>query len=108
MLQTKPSDGREACPGVDHLFESVARVAGSSTIAVLLSGMGSDGAAGMATLAACGAVTACQDEESSVVFSMPKAAIDLGAISVILHERKLADWLLRQSAAAKTGGNDPL
>jgi two-component system chemotaxis response regulator CheB len=71
-------------PAVDVLFESAAQVAGRNVIAALLTGMGKDGAAGMLALKKAGAKTMAQDEHSSVVWGMPKAAIDLGAANEVL------------------------
>ncbi len=70
-------------PSVDVLFESAARSGGRRVIGVLLTGMGSDGAKGMAALKAMGAYTLCQDENSCVVFGMPRAALALGAVSEV-------------------------
>lgn len=68
------------CPSVDILFESVAKEAGSSAIGVILTGMGHDGAKGLLEMRRRGARTVGQDEQSSVVYGMPKAAFDLGAV----------------------------
>ncbi|MDZ4860196.1 MAG: CheB methylesterase domain-containing protein, partial [Candidatus Hydrogenedentes bacterium] len=66
-------------PSVDVLFKSVARYAGKNAVAVLLTGMGADGAEGMLEMKKQGAQTIAQDEASSVVFGMPKEAIARGA-----------------------------
>ena len=71
-------------PSVDALFSSVQTAVGSGAIGVLLTGMGSDGAAGMLELHRAGAVTIAQSEESSLIFGMPKSAIDLGAVDAVL------------------------
>ncbi|MCX8011587.1 MAG: CheB methylesterase domain-containing protein, partial [Desulfobacterota bacterium] len=71
-------------PSVDVLFQSVARWAGKNAIGVLLTGMGSDGAKGMLSLYQTGAYTIAQDEESCVVFGMPKVAISLGAVHEVV------------------------
>ncbi len=71
-------------PSVDILFETTANAAGSNAIALLLTGMGSDGAAGMETLCRAGAATVAQDEKSCIVFGMPKEAIDRGAAGAIV------------------------
>jgi two-component system chemotaxis response regulator CheB len=61
----------------------VARTYGSAAVGVLLSGMGDDGAAGLRELKQAGGTTIAQDERSSVVFSMPAAAINLGVVDYI-------------------------
>jgi len=66
-------------PSVDVLFSSAARVAGPNAIAVILTGMGKDGAAGMLEMRNAGAYTIAQDEASCVVYGMPRAAVELGA-----------------------------
>lgn len=69
-------------PAVDCLFRSGSFL-GNRACAILLTGMGRDGAQGMLELRKKGAVTLAQDEESCVVFGMPKAAIQLGAVMVV-------------------------
>lgn len=66
------------CPSVEVMFESVAKYAGANAIGVILTGMGSDGAGGMLSMRQAGARTLAQDEESSVVFGMPKVAYERG------------------------------
>lgn len=68
------------CPSVDILFESVAKEASSSAIGVILTGMGYDGAKGLLSMRRKGARTIGQDEESSVVYGMPKVAFEIGAV----------------------------
>lgn len=68
------------CPSVDVLFESVARVAGKAAIGVIMTGMGQDGAKGLLAMREAGALTIGQDEKSCVVYGMPKAAYDMGAV----------------------------
>ena len=70
-------------PSVDVLFQSVAHAAGANAIGVILTGMGSDGAAGLMDMHDAGAVTLAQDESTSVVFGMPGAAIAKGAVRFI-------------------------
>jgi Chemotaxis response regulator containing a CheY-like receiver domain and a methylesterase domain len=92
-------------PAVDVLFQSVARSAGRNAVAALLTGMGGDGARGMVALREAGAHTIAQDEESCVVFGMPKEAISLGGATEVVSLDRIPDALLaatsrRQSATA--------
>ncbi len=86
-------------PSVDALFQSVARSAGHNAVAVLLTGMGADGARGLLELHESGARTIAQDEASCVVFGMPKAAIDLGAADEVLSLPEIPDGILRALSA---------
>jgi two-component system chemotaxis response regulator CheB len=70
------------------MFRSVAAAAGPKAVGVLLTGMGSDGAAGMLQLKQAGAATIAQDENTCVVFGMPREAIRLGAVD---HVQPLAN-----------------
>ena len=82
---------RNSCrPSVDVLFESLAKEIGGETAACLLTGMGRDGAAGLLALRHAGALTIAQDEASSVVFGMPGAAIELGAVDRVLPLDQIA------------------
>ena len=83
-------------PSVDVLFQSVARTAGKNALGVLLTGMGSDGAKGLLAMRQSGGYTVAQDERSSVVFGMPKEAIDLGAASEVTPLPQIAHSILRQ------------
>ena len=82
-------------PSVDRLFRSMAEHCGHNAIAVLLTGMGKDGAAALKALHDCGAHTIVQDRDSSVVHGMPGAAIQLNAAREILHVDHIADALRR-------------
>ena len=82
-------------PAVDYLFTSAAKVAGSRCIAVLLTGMGRDGANGCADIYKSGGYTIAEAEETCVVFGMPKAAIDLGAASSVLPVYEIAPYVRR-------------
>lgn len=86
------------CPSVDVLFGSLAQNFGARTTAAILTGMGSDGAKGLLALRQAGAHTIAQDEATSVVWGMPKAAVDLGAAAEVVPLPKIADHLLRASA----------
>ncbi|MEK9980025.1 MAG: chemotaxis protein CheB [Paracoccaceae bacterium] len=74
-------------------FFSVAQTAGVTAIGFLLTGMGKDGAKGLLKMQQQGGHTIAQDEESSVVFGMPKAAIDLGAANEVLSLHGIAQSL---------------
>ena len=82
------------CPSVTVSLNSVARYYGSAAIGVLLTGMGSDGAEGMQAITQAGGSTIAQDEESSVVFGMPKQAIELGAVQHVLPVSNIASKLM--------------
>jgi two-component system chemotaxis response regulator CheB len=65
---------------VDVLFRSAAKSAGSNALGIIMTGMGDDGAAGLLEMRTAGAATVAQDEESCVVFGMPREAIKRGAV----------------------------
>ena len=75
-------------PSVDVLFRSVAKFAGKNATGIIMTGMGDDGARGLKEMHEAGAPTIAQDEESCVVFGMPKEAIKLGGVDRVmgLHE----------------------
>lgn len=68
------------CPSVDVLFDSVAKEAGNQSVGIILTGMGYDGAKGLLNMKRRGARTIGQDEQSSVVYGMPKVAYEIGAV----------------------------
>ncbi|MFB3885949.1 MAG: chemotaxis response regulator protein-glutamate methylesterase [Thermodesulfobacteriota bacterium] len=82
-------------PSADVLFQSVARFAGSNAIGVLLTGMGSDGAKGLLAMHEKGAYTLAQDEETCVVFGMPKEAIKLGAVDDVAPIQQIPHAIIR-------------
>ncbi len=82
-------------PSVDVLFRSASRYAGKNAIGILLTGMGNDGAKGLLELKESGANTIAQDEQSSVVYGMPKEAVKLGAANHILSLDQIAPYLLK-------------
>jgi two-component system chemotaxis response regulator CheB len=81
-------------PSVDVLFDSAARVVGQNALAVMLTGMGKDGAVGMLAMREAGAYTIAQDEASCVVFGMPRAAIEIGAAHEIASLTNIAARVL--------------
>jgi two-component system, chemotaxis family, protein-glutamate methylesterase/glutaminase len=93
-------DGPLVCrhrPSVDVLFRSGARYAGKNAIGVIMTGMGDDGSRGMLEMMEAGAYTIAQDEDSCVVFGMPKKAIELGAVKKILPLEKLHEAALERA-----------
>lgn len=91
------------CPSVSYLFQSVRQVYGSQVIAILLSGMGRDGADELKILKYTGALTIAQDEQSSVIFGMPGEAIRLGAATYVLSPEKIVDAV---NKIVHEGGDD--
>lgn len=81
-------------PSVDVLFNSVAKIAGSNAIGVILTGMGADGARGLLAMRNAGARTLGQDEASCVVYGMPKVAYELGGVEKQLPLSKVANGIL--------------
>src|SRR5207244_8733858 len=86
-------------PSVDMLFRSVAAAAGAAAVGVILTGMGSDGAAGLLEMRKADAYTIAQDESSSAVFGMPKEAIKRGAARDVLPLNELGAGLARLAAS---------
>nr|HPO02309.1 chemotaxis response regulator protein-glutamate methylesterase [Treponemataceae bacterium] len=86
-------------PSVDVLFRSTARYAGKNAIGVIMTGMGDDGAKGMLEMKQAGAFNFAQDEQSCVVFGMPKEAIKIGAVDKIATLNDLADLVIKKSKA---------
>lgn len=82
-------------PSVSHLFRSVTRSYGSSAVGILLTGMGTDGAAELKRLRDAGGVTFAQDEASSLVHGMPGEAIRLGAAEYVFSPSGIATELMR-------------
>ena len=81
-------------PAVDVMMQSVAQVGGANVIGVLLTGMGKDGALGMQAIRAQGGYTLAQDENSCVVFGMPREAIALGAVDQVVALDEMGAALL--------------
>jgi two-component system, chemotaxis family, protein-glutamate methylesterase/glutaminase len=89
-------------PSGDLLLNSIAEAAGRNSVAVVLSGMGTDGAAGAAAVHRAGGLAIAQDEKSSAVFGMPRAAIDLG-VDAVLSPGEIAGQLRRLRAQPLAG-----
>jgi two-component system chemotaxis response regulator CheB len=97
---SEPEAGSLYLPSVNALFESAAAVIGARAIAVLLTGMGDDGSTGLGALRRRGAHTIAQDEASSVVFGMPRAAIAIGAAQEVLPLTEIGARLRTLSGTA--------
>jgi two-component system, chemotaxis family, protein-glutamate methylesterase/glutaminase len=82
-------------PAVDVLFRSVAAVAGASALGVILTGMGSDGAAGLKQMRDAGSWTIAQDEQSCVVYGMPLAAVEADAVCEVLPLERIGAAMLQ-------------
>lgn len=85
-------------PSVDVLFSSCAKTAGARAVGIIMTGMGDDGARGLLAMRRAGARTLAQDESTSAVYGMPKAAIALGAVEQALPLPRLAATALRLGA----------
>ncbi|MAE18195.1 chemotaxis response regulator protein-glutamate methylesterase [Candidatus Poribacteria bacterium] len=84
-------------PSVSILMSSIAKVYGKSCMGVILTGMGEDGATGMLDIKQAGGATVAQDENSSAIFGMPKAAIDAGAVDKILNADEIGQLLVNKA-----------
>jgi two-component system chemotaxis response regulator CheB len=96
-------------PSVDVLFHSVAEAVGPRAVGVILTGMGADGADGLLAMKQAGASTIAQDESTSVVFGMPKEAIERGGVDVVLPLPRITAGILQRvpsvtAARAAEGG----
>jgi two-component system chemotaxis response regulator CheB len=85
-------------PSVDVLFRSVARCAGRDALGVILTGMGSDGAEGLLEMRQSGAATVAQDEATSIVYGMPRAAVARGAAEYSAPLEEIAGIIMETAA----------
>ena len=100
LLSRQPPENHVR-PAVSFLFRSLASTFGSRAAAVLLTGMGADGAHELRMLRDAGAVTFAQDRESSVVHGMPGVAIAAGGATHVLPPQKIAETLIGLVGASK-------
>ena len=84
------------CPSIDVLFESVAKNREIKAMGVLLTGMGKDGAAGLKAIKDNGGYTIAQDEATSIVFGMPKEAIDIGGVTRVLPASGISEEIINR------------
>ena len=91
-----PKRPSEPCPSADMLMQSVAAVFGSQAIGVILTGMGNDGVSGMMAIKEANGATIAQDEETSLVFGMPKTAIEAGCVDAIVPLPGIANEIIER------------
>ena len=82
-------------PAADVLFRTAAETLGESLISVVLTGMGSDGGAGTKIVKEMGGITLAQDEETSLIYGMPKAAVETECVDIVLPLDKISEELVR-------------
>lgn len=110
VLETRLADPKQPIPSVDVLFESVAQTSAWALCGVVLSGMGSDGAAGLLAIRRAGGFTLVQDRKTSVVFSMPEEALARGASEIslppLLLGHEVLQWARSQATRAAQHAHD--
>ncbi len=94
------TEGQNYRPSVDRLFCSVANVVGCNAVGVILTGMGKDGALGLLTMRNAGAITLGQDEASSIVYGMPKAAMMAGSVEEQVSLDNMAQKIISSCAGS--------
>jgi two-component system chemotaxis response regulator CheB len=97
-LSSTPLLQRRPRPSVDLAMQSAADAFGSNTIGVLLTGMGNDGARGMQRIKRAGGFTVAQNEATSPIYGMPRAAVELGAVNLVLPPDEIVGALQQQIA----------
>ena len=90
-------------PSAEVLFDSVARDYGKRGVGVILTGMGSDGAEGLKSLRLCGGHTIAQDEQTSIIFGMPGAAIELDAAEIVLPLDEIGPQIMKWISVRQDG-----
>lgn len=106
-LFTDVFDGDKVCghrPSVDVLFDSIASEVGKFALAALLTGMGKDGAQGLSKIRQTGAYTVAQDEQSCVVYGMPRAAVELNAVDALVPLEEIGSNLVEHLSARHSAG----
>ena len=104
LSDDEPVNGHR--PSVDVLFQSVAREFGPQAMAVLMTGMGEDGAAGMGAVRSAGGLTVAQSQDTCVVFGMPKAAMERGHVMRVADLHDLPNLLQAQCLAEHGRADD--
>jgi len=104
LSEDDPVNGHR--PSADVLFRSVAREFGPQALAVLMTGMGEDGAAGMGEIQSAGGITIAQSRKTCVVYGMPKAAIERGYATQIADLQDLPNILQAHCAADRSASDE--
>lgn len=102
LLEAPPIGGFR--PSANHLFDSAARAYGAAIVAVILTGMGTDGVEALLRVRAAGGRVLAQDEESCVVYGMPREAVRAGAVDAVLSPAAIADQLLLMTRSVPRAG----
>jgi two-component system chemotaxis response regulator CheB len=102
-LRSEPSNMLHR-PSANVLFHSIANCCAAETCAVILTGMGDDGALGLRAIHEGGGYTVAQDEATSVVYGMPRKAVELGGVDISLPLDRIAAEIVRATADVKRGG----
>jgi two-component system chemotaxis response regulator CheB len=97
LMSGEPVNGHR--PSVDVLFRSIAATCGAGAVGVILTGMGRDGAAGLLAMREAGAPTLGQNESTSIVYGMPKAAFEIGAVEKQAPLQDIASDILELTSA---------
>jgi len=95
IILTENEANNGICPSVAHLFNSVEKEYGNKAIAIILTGMGRDGAVELKQLREAGALTIAQDKESALIYGMPGVAAEINAADFILNTEEIVDFLLK-------------
>ncbi len=98
LLDRNAAPWGEHKPSVNHLFTSAAESIGRELIAVLLTGMGSDGAEGMKKIQHQRGLTIAQDRHTSLIYGMPRAAVELGAVEMLMPLERIPEQLIKSAA----------
>jgi len=107
LILTRDREVHSCRPSVDVLFQSVAEEMGPFATGLLLTGMGRDGARGLLAIRNAGGQTIAQDEATSVIFGMPREAIQLGAAGRVLPLEEIAPALIALAEVAMPEGGKP-
>jgi two-component system chemotaxis response regulator CheB len=99
FIYTDCPETNKHCPSITATFKSIARVYGKATAAVLLTGLGRDGAEGLQAIAQAGGITIAQDEKGGGSFGMVKEAMSLNAVQQVMTIEKIAPFLLKTVSA---------